>query len=133
MDEKTTTSSAAKPPVYIVVPKAKGSGKKKKKNSRGGKRLRDIESRLTKSTHRVSRAVNKGVETYMDARDKSEDKRRDGFAVDFVENVAKGMSDAIAEGSPVIHDMAEALNTKRFRKEIRRVTGGLGRIPLLGR
>ena len=133
MDEKTSTPVAAKAPVYIVIPKGKGSGKKKKKDSGGAKRLRDIESRFTKSTHRVTKAVNKGVETYLDARDKSESKRKDGFAVDLVENVAKGLSDAVAEGSPIIHDVAEAFNTKRFRKQIRRATGGFGRIPLIGR
>ena len=112
-------------PDVVVVVKAR---KKKKASSRSARRLEDIESRVSKSVHRVSKAVENGVSTYLEKRDSSARKRRDGALVDIYENAAAGFSKALSESSPVLSDFAEALNSRRSRKQIRRV---IRAIPLL--
>src|SRR5271169_5554412 len=107
-------------------------GKKSKTSSRGARRLKQIEKRVTKATKRVTKAANKGVTNYIEHRDKSAEKRRDGAIVDYYENVSHGVSKALSEASPVLHDAAEALNTRRARKQIRRVARGLGKFRLFG-
>jgi hypothetical protein len=110
-----------KTPEYPVVGAPVDSKKKKKSgSSRATRRLEDIESRVSESVHRVTKAVNKGVATYIDERDKSARKRRDGTLVDFYQNAAQGVSEALADSSPVLTDIAKALNTRRLRKRIRR-------------
>jgi hypothetical protein len=95
--------------------------KKKRGSSRNSRRLTDIEFRASKSFHRVSRAVNRGVETYLDKRDASDRKRRDGALVDFFVNSATGASQAVSDSAPVIIDLAKAFTTNRRRKQIRRL------------
>jgi len=95
--------------------------KKKRGSSRNLRRLDDIEFRFSKSLHRVSKAVNRGVETYLDKRDASERKRRDGAIVDFVVNSATGASQALSDSAPVLIDLAKAFTTNRRRKQIRRL------------
>jgi hypothetical protein len=111
------------------------SGKKKNRkrtSSRGTRRLTDIDRRVSKALRRITRAADHGIDTYIDHRDKSEEKRRDGVVVDFAENVSYGMSQAISEASPVLHDVTEAFNTRRVRKQIRRIARGFRAIPLFG-
>lgn len=101
---------------------------KLKGSSKASRRLDDVEGRLSKSVRRVSKAVDRGVDTYIEARDKSASKRKDGAIVDFYENVSKGVARTISESTPVLTDFAEALNTRRLRKGIRSVLRG---IPVL--
>ena len=111
----------------VVVYKRKSG--KKRGSSRASRRLEDVESRASKSVHRVTKAVNRGVKTYLDKRDKSERKRRDGALVDFYENASVGAAEAIANSSPVLTDIAKAWNTRKLRKRIRKVLRG---IPVIG-
>lgn len=108
--------------VYVVEPRRR---KKKRGSSKKSRRLEDIENRVSKSLRRVTKAVDRGVRTYRDKRDKSERRRRDGALVDSYENAAVGVSEAIADSSPVLTDIAKAINTRRRRKEIRRLVRGL--------
>ena len=100
-------------------------------SSHGGDRLTDIESRVSKSLHRVSKSFDKGVTTYLDARDESKSSRRDGAIVDLVENASRGVAETLSGVSPVLTDVANAFNTKNARRQIRRVTRVFGRLPLL--
>jgi ribosomal protein L14 len=102
--------------------------KKKRYSSRQARRFGEIETRVSKSLHRVSKAVDNGVSTYLEKRDKSARKRRDGAVVDFYENAAVGISQALSESSPVLSDFAEMVNSRRSRKAIRRAVRA---IPLL--
>ena len=108
--------------VIIVEPRKR---KKKRGSSKTSRRLEDIENRVSKSLRRVSKAVDRGVKTYRDKRDRSERRRRDGALVDSYENAAVGVSEAISNSSPVLTDIAKAINTRRRRKEIRRFVRGL--------
>jgi hypothetical protein len=105
---------------------------KRTTSSRGMRRLTEIDRRVSKAVRRVTRAVDNGVDTYIEHRDKSAETRRDGPVVDFVENVSYGVSKTISEASPVLHDIAEAWNTRRFRRQMRRVARTLTTIPFFG-
>ena len=94
--------------------------KKKGNTSRNAWRLEDIESRASKSLHRVTKAVNRGVETYLEKRDISERKKKDGPLVDFVVNAATGVSQAVSDSAYVIEDAAKAFTTNRRRRMVRR-------------
>jgi hypothetical protein len=95
--------------------------RKKKGSSRSSRRLADIENRATKAIRRVTKAVNRGVTTYRSKRKKSDRRRRDGALVDSYENAAVGVAEAVANSSPVLTDLAKAINTRRRRKSIRRL------------
>jgi ribosomal protein L14 len=102
--------------------------KKKNYSSRQARRCGEIEKRVSKSLRRVSKAVDNGVSTYLEKRDKSARKRRDGALVDFYQNAAVGISQALSESAPVLSDFAEMVNSRRSRKAIRRAVRA---IPLL--
>jgi hypothetical protein len=106
--------------------------RKKRTSSRGSRRLVEIDRRVAKAVRRVTRALDRGVDTYIEHRDKSKEARRDGVIVDFVENVSFGVSRALSEASPLVHDVAEAINTRRFRSQIRRAARAFGGIPFVG-
>jgi hypothetical protein len=124
--ETTVKTEATEAPPTVVKVKHKGT------SSRGTRRLTDIEKRVSKSVRRVTRALDRGVDTYIEHRDKSKAARKDGVLVDFVENVSYGVSRAVSEASPIVHDVAEALNTRRMRSNIRRVARTFGAIPFIG-
>ena len=111
--------------VYISVDEPKRRKKKRRGSSKSSRRLIDIENRASKSMRRVSKAVDKGVKTYREQRDKSERKRRDGTIVDSYQNASVGIAEAVANSTPVLTDFAKALNTRRRRKEIRRLVRAL--------
>ncbi len=94
----TLESPKQKTGKYPVVGEPVDSKKRKKKrgSSRSARRLEDIEDRASKSLHRVAKAVENGVSTYIDKRDSSARKRRDGALVDFYENAAGGISKTIS-------------------------------------
>jgi hypothetical protein len=116
--------------VRVVVERE--AHRKKGTSSRGSRRLNDIEKRVTKAVRRVTRAMDRGVDTYIEHRDKSKETRKDGVIVDFVENVSYGVSRALSEASPLVHDVAEAINTRRLRSQIRSAVRTFGGIPLIG-
>ena len=112
-------------PSVIVLEYGSKKKNKKRGSSRNSRRLIDIEYRVSKAMHRISRAVNGGVETYLDKRDKSERRRRDGAIVDSYENAAVGIAEAVSKSSPVLTDIAKAFNTRYRRKQLRRLLRGL--------
>jgi hypothetical protein len=128
---KATIETPVEPPVIRVVVERE-TRRKKGTSSRGSRRLTQIDRRVTKAVHRMTRAMDRGVDTYIEHRDKSKEARKDGVIVDFVENVSYGVSRAMSEVSPVVHDVAEAFNTRKLRSQIRRVARTFGSIPLVG-
>lgn len=105
----------------IVISVGKGGRKRKKKHSsRTARRLSEIERHFSKAARRISRGCKSGWDEYLDDRDRSERKRRDGALMDYWVNMSKGASRAISEASPALTDIAKAFNSKRMRKQIRR-------------
>jgi hypothetical protein len=103
-------------PIVIRVKK----GKKKRGSSRTTRRLADIERQFSRAARRVSKGCKNGWDEYLDNRDRSQRRRRDGAIVDYYENMSKGIARAISEASPALTDIAKAFNSKRMRKQIRR-------------
>jgi len=99
--------------------------RKKRGSSRSSRRLEDIENRASRSLRRVTKAVNRGVKTYRSKRRKSNRKYRDGALVDSYENASVGIAEAVANSSPVLTDLAKAINTRFRRKSIRRLVRNL--------
>lgn len=118
---KTQDEPEVQPVIVVSVDDGYKKRKKKRGSSRNLRRLDDIEFRASKSLHRVTKAVNRGVETYLDKRDASERKRQDGAIVDFVVNSATGASQAVSDSAPVLIDLAKAFTTNRRRRQIRRL------------
>jgi hypothetical protein len=119
-------TTAANPVVVDEVVK-----KKSKSSSKGAKRLMEIEKRVGKGIRRVTRALDSGVETYTEHRDRSKAQRKDGPLVDFVENVSSGVAKTISEAAPVLHDVAETFNTRVVRSQLRRIARTFGSIPFV--
>ena len=134
--EKSSGSSERKTVVLgrpvVLVLKRERRTKGSRTSSRGTRRLTEIDRRASKALRRVTRALDHGIDSYIEHRDKSKEKRRDGAVVDFVENVSYGVSKTLSDASPVLHDVAEALNTRRWRKQTRRIARAFARIPLIG-
>jgi Family of unknown function (DUF6312) len=108
-------------------------GKKRRSKSKGRtRRLQDIERGVSKAVRRVARATEHGVSEYIDRRDDSERKRKDGPLVDLYENVARGVSVAVSEAGPAGVDVAKAFNSKKSRRQIRSVLKSLPRLPIIG-
>jgi hypothetical protein len=116
-----TDNSTDDTAVVLGTPLVIKLGKKKKKrgSSKAARRLEYYEKRMSKSARRVSRGIKNGVDTYIDNRNRSERRRKDGAILDFCENSAKGIAKAISESSPILTDAAKALNTKKMRKQIK--------------
>lgn len=128
---RKTRSQTTEPDATTVVigaPVVLKVRKRKKGSSRSSRRLEDIERHLSKAVRRVSKGVKNGVDTYIDNRDRSERKRRDGALVDFCVNSAKGTARALSESSSVLTDLTRTWNTRRMRKQLRKA---LRPIPMI--
>jgi len=128
---KSPVETPADPNTVRVVVERE-THRKKRTSSRGSRRLTEIDRRVSKAMRRVTRALDRGIDTYIEHRDKSKEARKDGVIVDFVENVSYGVSRALSEASPLVHDVAEAISTRRLRSQIRRAARTFGGIPLIG-
>src|SRR5919205_848458 len=74
----------------IVIRAKKGGKNKKKGSSRTSRRLADFERQFSRAARRISKACKSGWDEYLDQRDKSERRRRDGALADYYVNMAKG-------------------------------------------
>ena len=115
--------AADRKPLAEYTPSADRNKKKNKKKryTSGTKGAQTFERRISKSAHRVSKAVERGLREYLDDRAKSSEKRRDGAVIESYVNIAKGISGGIADASPALTDVAKAINSKRTRKVLRGV------------
>ena len=109
--------SASKP---IVLKLQKTKSKKKRRYSKGLEEAQRMERHLTRSTHRMARAVEEGISTYRKRSSRSARSKRDGAIRDFIPNSGLAMSRAMKEASAVPYDLARAMNTQISRKRLRR-------------
>jgi hypothetical protein len=133
-ENEPIAASQVETPVESTTARVTVEHKVHRKNgtsSRGSRRLTEIDRRVAKAVRRVTRALNRGVDTYIEHRDKSKDSRKDGVIVDFVENVSYGVSRTLSDASPLVHDVAEAINTRRLRSQIRSAARTFGGIPFV--
>jgi hypothetical protein len=122
VEEKTEVQSSAQhdPSPEPIVVNLKQKKKRKRRYSRGLEEIQQMEPHLTRSTHRMSKAIEKGIATYRKRRKVSARKMKDGAIINFIPDSAWAMSRALEEASPIPYDIARAMTTKRSRKRIRR-------------
>lgn len=91
----------------------------KRKYSRGLKDAQRFERRLAKADQRLGNAVAKGFNIYLQRRDRSAEKKRDGALRDFTKNVSKAATETLRGLSDVPYDLGKAFNTKATRRTIK--------------
>jgi hypothetical protein len=101
--------------------KTKGNGDvAQAKYSKGLEDIQILEGNLVRIAQRASKAVFKGVDTYERERKQSSKEKKDGAIEDFVYNSAKAASEFLKESSEIPVDLADSVNTKTYRKRLRR-------------
>ena len=91
--------------------------KKKKKYSRNRRTIQELEVGLTDSARRLSKAVKDGLDTYIDERDKSARKKRDGAIRDLLRNQSKAMRKGLTVAAEAPADFMDAVaNLKVVRR-----------------
>ena len=100
----------------------------KRGSSPTARRLERLERNVSDAADRVARASGRGTSRYVKARDRSARRRRDGALLDIYENVARGVSRAIAEASPATVDLAKGINSKGARRQMRSALDELDRL-----
>lgn len=111
-------------PILLSLKKKK---KARRRYSKGLEEIQRMERHLTRSTHRMARATEKGISYYQKLNRRSARKKRDGVIRDFVPNSGLAMSRAMREASPIPYDIARAMNTKQNRRRLRRQLRSLSR------
>lgn len=118
-----------------IVLELKSKSKKKKKKKKGAakwysaglKEVQRTERHLVRASHRMAKAVEKGLGSYRKSSLASARKKKDGALRDFVPNSAEAMSKALREASGVPSDLAKAVNSKKAQKLMRRQLKSISR------
>lgn len=91
--------------------------KKKKKYSRNRRTIQELEVGVTDSARRLSKAVKDGLDTYIEERDKSAKKKRDGAIRDLLRNQSKAMRKGLSIAAEAPADFMDAVaNLKVIRR-----------------
>lgn len=117
-------SRMPKHPIVLNLKKQKKSGKR---YSKGLEELQRSENIITRSTHRMTRAIEKGIATYRKKSRKSASKKKDGTLRDFVPNATLAMSQTLKEASSLPYDLARILNTKKNKRRLKRQIRAISR------
>ena len=93
--------------------------KKKKKYSRNLRTFQELEVGLTDSARRVAKAFKEGFDTYIDERDKSSKKKKDGAVRDLLRNQSKALRKGLSIAAEAPADLMDAVADLKM---IRRLT-----------
>ena len=122
--DPTSTPLEGNGPIVLTLKRKK---KSKRRYSKGLEEFQRMERHLTRSTHRMVKATEKGLSSYRKLNLKSSRKKRDGVLRDFMPNTGLAMSRVMREASPIPFDIARAMNTKQNRRRLRRQLRSLSR------
>ncbi len=100
--------------------KAEDSTGNEPRYSRNLKDVQKLEGDVVRIARRASTTVTKGLDTYDKERKKSAMSKKDGAIEDFPHNATKAVSESLKEASELPVDLADALLTKNYRRQIRR-------------
>ncbi|MCJ7623900.1 MAG: hypothetical protein MUO76_10380 [Anaerolineaceae bacterium] len=117
MDQSDTQASEPGKPIVLSLKKKK---KRKGRYSRGLEEIQRQERHFTRATHRLVRATEKGISSYRRSSLKSSRKKRDGVIRDFIPNSGKALSRTLRIASPLPNDIARAMDTRLFRRGLKR-------------
>jgi len=126
--EETQIVQEPQKPVGPIVLTLKKKSRKKRRYSKGLEEIQQTERHLVRASHRMARAVEKGISNYRVESTKSSKKKRDGAIRDFIPNSGIAMAQMLKEVSPIPNDIARALNTKPMRRRLRRQLRGATRM-----
>lgn len=115
--QSTTTKTKRTKPIVLTLKKKK---KPRRRYSKGLEEIQEMERHLTRSTHRMARATEKGISYYRKLNRKSARRKRDGVIRDFLPNTGLAMTRTMREASSVPYDFARAMDTKQNRRRLRR-------------
>ena len=104
-------------PIVLTLKKKK---KRKRRYSKGLGEIQRQERHLTRATHRLVRATEKGISSYRRLSIKSSRKKRDGVIRNFIPNSGIALSRALRVASPLPNDIARAMDTKLYRRGLKR-------------
>jgi len=122
MAEGTTPTSEENVGAPVVVERKRG----RRRYSTGLKSVQVMERNLSQAFRRVARSLDKGMDAYQEARDESAERTRDGAIMDFVPNVADGITRMLQVLTPLPQDLAKALYPPRIRRIVRNTTQLVG-------
>jgi hypothetical protein len=127
MSEGTTSTTGSEEtagtPVVVVERK-----RSRRRYSTGLKSVQVMERNLSRAFRRVARSLDEGMDAYQEARDESAERTRDGALMDFIPNVADGMSQMLEVLTPLPQDLAKALYPPRARRIVRNATRIVGAV-----
>jgi hypothetical protein len=103
-------------PIVVEVDRKR----RKKRYSRGLRDLQITNRGMARASRRLVRAVARGMGTYLKESDKSARKKRDGALRDFGLNSADALGTGLRELSALPGDVANTLNTRGWRRSMRR-------------
>jgi hypothetical protein len=108
--------------------------KRRARSTRGLGPVEGAQRGLARASLRVARAVAAGMETYLDERDKSASRKRDGALRDLHLNVADAVGTILRESKDVPRELARGIDTRETRRAIRRSVRTAARVnrALLG-
>lgn len=95
-------------------------GEEKQQYSEGLEDVQRLEGDFVRIAKRSANALSKSLDTYEEERRRSANEKKDGVIEDFVHNSAKAASTYLKEASEIPVDIAESLNTKSYRKRLRK-------------
>jgi hypothetical protein len=92
----------------------------KEKYSDGLEDVQVLEGNVVRVAQKAVKALSKGVDTYERERRQSAKEKADGAIEDFFNNSAKATSAYLKEASDIPVDLMESINTKSYRKRLRK-------------
>jgi hypothetical protein len=105
-----------------AAPTEESTNKSKRCYSKRWKSIQRVERGTTKAARRLTAAVSDGVNVWIDAREKSAERRKDGAVRDVRKNVKKAIRKTVREASSAPADVFDALTRVRIPEVL-----GLGR------
>ncbi|MDB6038988.1 MAG: hypothetical protein JWM99_2829 [Verrucomicrobiales bacterium] len=112
MQAEATISTTT--PIVVIEKK-----KKKRKYSRGPLRaLQELEKGLSSSARKLADAVQKGIEEYEDARDKSSTNKKDGALRDMLRNQSKALRIALPIAAEAPSDLLDSIADMKVVRDV---------------
>ena len=90
------------------------------KYTEGFEDVQRMEGDAVHLARRSAKVISKGLDTYDEERKRSAKEKKDGAIEDFVNNSAKALSVSMKEASDIPMDIAEALSTSSYQKQLRK-------------
>lgn len=127
IDSQTDISPDSTRGPIVLSLKKKKKKKGKKRYSKGFEELQHMEKHLVRASDQMAQAVADGISDYRKRSRKSAQEKRDGAIRDFLPNSGLALSRTLSKSSSVPFHLAQAANSKRTRKRVRRQLRALSR------